>query len=416
MAENVARHAKPRVVEALADTRIVVIQGARQVGKTTLVQELVKEFGGRFESFDDELTLSVAAEDPAGFLTRDPERLLAIDEVQRVPSLILALKLVVDRDPRPGRFLLTGSANLLRLPTIEDSLAGRAEDIELHGFTQGELASHPERFIDRLLAGDRFLDHTSPLNRHHYLERATSGGYPEALSRPAGRRRNQWLDNYVNRIVARDAHDISNLQRIGEVPQILRILAARNSGELNMADVARDIGIPVRTLAPYLDLLETLYLIQRIPAWSTNVTKRVVSRPKVSFLDTGLAARLISVSAAGAAPDVSGELAGALLEGFVASELRRQLGWSEESVRIGHFRDQVAGEVDLVLETPDGRVAGLEVKATAAPTRKDAKGLVQLRDKLGNRFVAGLVLHTGMTSGSFGDRIAAVPLDVLWTT
>lgn len=416
MGETVTRHAKPRVAEALADTRIVVIQGARQVGKTTLVQELVTEFGGRFESFDDELTLAVAAEDPIGFLTRDSDRLLAIDEVQRVPALILALKLVVDRDPRPGRFLLAGSANLLRLPTIEDSLAGRAEDIELHGFSQGELAGHTERFIDRLLAGDRFLDHTSQLNRHHYLERATSGGYPEALRRPAGRRRNQWLDNYVNRIVARDAYDVSNLQRIGELPMILRVLAARNTGELNLADVARDTGIPVRTVAPYLDLLETLYLIQRIPAWSTNVTKRVVSRPKVSFLDTGLAARLINVSAAGAAPDVSGEMAGALLEGFVASELRRQLSWSEESATISHFRDQVAGEVDLVLETPDGRVAGVEVKATAAPSRKDVKGLAQLRDRLGSRFVAGLVLHTGMTSGSFGDRIAAVPMDAIWTT
>jgi predicted AAA+ superfamily ATPase len=275
---------------------------------------------------------------------------------------------------------------------------------------------HPERFIDRVLAGDRFLEHTSTLNRHHYLERATAGGYPEVLGRPEGRRRSRWLDNYVQRIVERDARDVSNLQRLGELPLILRVLAARNGAELNLADIARETEIPVRTLTPYVELLETLYLIQRVPAWSTNLTKRAVSRPKVSLLDTGLAARLINVSARGAAPEVNGDLAGALLEGFVAGELRRQLGWSDELVRISHFRDQAVGEVDLVLETPDGRVVGIEVKAKAAPTGKDVRGLTQLRDTLGRRFVAGIVLHTGATSGSFGDRISAVPLDVLWTT
>lgn len=416
MDARIDRHVKPRVLEALDDTRIVVIQGARQVGKTTLIGEIVEERGGRLESFDDPLTAAAAADDPVGFLNRDPDRLLAIDEVQRVPGLILALKYVVDRDNRPGRFLLTGSANLLQLPAIEDSLAGRTESIELHGFSQGELTGHTERFIDRLLTGERFAEHRSDLHRHDYLERAIAGGYPEALNRPAGRRRNQWLDNYVDSIVRRDAQDISNLQRVAELPQILRVLAARNSGELNMADVARETEIPVRTLAPYLELLQTLYLIQRIPAWSTNLSKRVVSRPKVSLLDTGLAARLINVSAAGASPEGNPNVAGGILEGFVAGEIHRQLAWSEELARLGHFRDQIAGEVDLILETPDGRVAGIEVKATSAPTRKDVKGLAYLRDKLGKRFIAGLVLHTGTTGAPFGDRIAAVPIDVLWTT
>lgn len=415
MTSVIARHAKPRVVEALSDTRIVVIQGARQVGKTTLVREIVADIGGRLVTFDDDLTRSAAQADPVGFLSQNPDGLLAIDEIQRVPEMILALKLVVDSDPRPGRFLLTGSANLLRLPAAQDSLAGRAESVELHGFSQGELAGHAERFIDRLLAGDQFFDHTSTLGRSDYLERAAAGTYPEALSRPVGRRRNQWLDNYVNRIVERDALDVSNLQRIRELPMILRVLAARNSGELNLANVARDTEIPVRTLAPYVELLETLFLIQRIPAWSTNLTKRVVSRPKVSLLDTGLAARLVNVSAAGASPEISGDLAGNLLEAFVAGEIRRQLGWNEEPVRISHYRDQVAGEVDLILETPDGRIAGIEVKAAAAPASKDIKWLAHLRDKLGNRFVAGVVLHTGMTSAPFGDRIAAAPIDVLWT-
>lgn len=413
---SVARHAKPRVLEALGDTRIVVIPGARQVGKTTLIQEIVDKRGGRLASFDDPVTARGAREDPVGFLGASPDRMLAIDEVQRVPELVLALKYVVDRDTRPGRFLLTGSANLLRLPVIEDSLAGRTESIELHSFSQGELTPHTERFVDRLLSGERFVDHTSELHRRDYLDRATAGGYPEALARTARRRRHQWLDNYVNGIVRREADDTSNLQRVAELPLILRVLAARNSGELNVADVARDTEIPVRTLTPYLELLQTLYLTQHIPAWATNLAKRVVSKPKVSLLDTGLAARLVNISTQGASPGANPDIAGGLLEGFVSGEIRRQLSWSDETARLGHFRDQYSGEVDLVLETPDGRVAGIEVKSSSTPSAKDVKGLAYLRDKLGKRFVAGLVLHTGTTAAPFGDRIAAVPMDTLWTT
>lgn len=414
MTARVERFVKPRVLEALHDTRVVVLQGARQVGKTTLLRDVVADGGGQLVTFDDDITRVTAQADPVGFVEQNPDGLLAIDEVQRVPELVLALKLVVDRDPRPGRFLLTGSADLLRLPATEDSLAGRAESVELHGFSQGELNARREQFIDRLLAGDRFLGHASLLTRGDYLQRAIAGAYPEALSRSAGRRRNQWLDNYLTRIVERDAPDISHLQRLGELPLILRVLAARNSEELNIADIARDTGIPARTLAPHLELLETLYLVQRIPAWSTNLSKRVVSRPKAALLDTGLAARLINVSAAGAAPGVHGEIAGHLLEGFVAGELRRQQGWSDEQVRISHYRDHAGDEVDLILETDDGRVAGLEVKAASTVNARDAKWLARLRDRLGDRFVGGLVLHTGASSGPLGARIAAAPIDVLW--
>ncbi len=412
--EQVERFAEPRILEALQDTRVVVIQGARQVGKTTLLHEIVAKSGGRALTLDDEVARATAQADPVAFVTQNAGALLAIDEVQRVPELVLALKLVVDRDPRPGRFLLTGSANLLRLPATEDSLAGRAESIELLGFSQGEVVGRQEDFIDRLLSGDRFLGHTSALNRNDYLERAVAGSYPEALAR-TGRRRSQWLDNYLSRTVERDAPDVSPLQRLGELPLILRVLAARNSDELNVADIARDTGIPARTLAPHVELLETLYLIQRIPAWSTNLTKRVVSRPKAALLDTGLAARLLGVSASGASPTMRPEVAGHLLEGFVAGELRRQLGWADEIVRISHYRDHAGDEVDFILEADDGRIAGIEVKATSSVGRNDARWLAKLRDRLGSRFAAGVVLHTGTTSGPLGEKLAAVPLDALWS-
>lgn len=398
----------------MSDTRIVVIQGARQVGKTTLVREVVDELRGRLVTFDDALTRSAAQADSVGFLDQNPEGLLAIDEVQRVPEMVLALKLVVDRDGRPGRFLLTGSADLLRLPATEDSLAGRAESIELHGFSQGEISSRRERFIDGVFDGDTFLGHVSELSRSDYLERAVAGAYPEALMRTAGRRRNQWLDNYLARIVERDAPDVSNLRRLGELPLILRVLAARNGEELNVASLANDTGIPASTLVPHLELLETLYLIQRIPAWSTNLSKRVVSRPKVALLDSGLAARLLNVSAAGASPTAYSEVAGHLLEGFVAGELRRQIGWTERSVRMSHYRDRAGDEIDLILESDDGQVAGVEVKAAASVGLRDAKWLLKLRDKLGDRFVRGIILHTGTTSAPFGERVTAAPLDVLW--
>ncbi|MFT4166920.1 MAG: ATP-binding protein [Microlunatus sp.] len=413
--KRIERHVKSRVLEALEDTRIVVIQGARQVGKTTLMSEIVSQVGGRLVSFDDEQTLTFAQSDPIGFLQHD-DQLLAIDEIQLAPEMVLALKYVVDRDTRPGRFLVTGSADLLRLPTARDSLAGRVESIELHGFSQGELAGHKETFIDRLLSGDRFATHASTLTRHDYLERAISGGYPEALARTPGRRRAAWLDGYLNGIVKRDAREISGSHRIDQLPQILSVLAARNSEELNLADVAKETAIPVTSLRRLLDLLETMYLVQQLPAWSRSFAKRPVSRPKVSLLDTGLAARLLNVSASGASPAAYGGVAGHLLEGFVAGEIRRQAAWAEESFRLSHFRDRAAGEVDLILETPDGRIAGIEVKSSSRIGSSDAKWLSQLRDQLGKRFVAGLVLHTGPTGGPFGERIAAVPMDVLWTT
>ena len=414
MVAIISRHVERRVLEALGDTRIVVVQGARQVGKTTLVSGVVERRDGVLVTLDDEATRELAQADPVGFIEQNPHGLLAIDEVQRVPALVLALKLVVDRDPRPGRFLLTGSADLLRLPATADSLAGRAENIELNGLSQGEILGQRETFIDRLLSGEKFTGHTSLLRRHDYLERAIAGSYPEALARVPGRRRNQWLDNYVARIVERDAPDISNSQRLSDLPQVLRVLAARNGEELNVADISKETGVPATTLVRLIDLLETLYLAQRIPAWSTNLSARVVSRPKMALLDTGLAARLINVSAAGAGPNANATGAGHLLEGFVAGEIRRQLGWADEQVRLYHYRDRVGAEVDLILETPDGRVAGVEVKAKSAASASDTRWLAQIRDKLGERFVGGIVLHTGSTAGSLGDRLAASPIDVLW--
>ncbi|WP_099222405.1 ATP-binding protein [Mycobacterium persicum] len=412
---RIARNLLPRVDEALSDTRIVVVQGARQVGKSTLAAEITRRLDGRLVTLDDDVTRTTAATDPYSFVRQFPDGLLTIDEVQRVPELVLALKTSVDANDRPGQYLLTGSANLLQLLATEDSLAGRAESLEPFGFSQGELEGVTETFIDRLLTGDLFLGHESNLARHDYLARACTGSYPEAVSRKSTKRRNAWLDNYIDRIVKRDAMDVSNLQRIADLPRLIRLLAARSASELNLSSLAADAEIPVRTLPPYLDLLEILYLIDRIPSWSTNLSKRVVDRPKVLLLDSGLAARLVNVSPAGVGPNANPDAAGAIVETFVISELRRQLGWSQQSPRMFHYRDRDGAEVDLILETADGLIAAIEIKSAATLRGRDTRWITKLRDKLGKRFAAGLILHTGPQAQPFGDRFAAVPIDVLWS-
>lgn len=414
MASLLERHVAPIVRESIDHFRIVEIQGARQSGKTTLAQVIANERGGRLVSLDDALVRAAAADDPLTFVEQYPDGLLVIDELQRVPELVLALKQTVDRDPRPGRFLVTGSASLLRMPTVQDSLAGRAVSVELHGFSQGELRGQVEHFIDRAFAGDRFLDHHSALTKTDYVEIITAGTYPEAISLPAGRTRDRWFDGYLSRIIERDAPDIAEGRRIADLPLVMRMIAARNAEELNVADLSKESGIPATTIARLIDLLETMYLIQRVPAWATNLTKRMVKRPKAMLLDTGLAARLVNATTASLGPGASNSPIGHLFEAFVATELRRQREWSETHPELSHYRVHQAEEVDLILETGDGRIVGIEVRTSGMVKSRDARHLATLRDKLGRRFVGGFVLHTGRSAAPFGDRIAAAPLDVLW--
>jgi predicted AAA+ superfamily ATPase len=411
MSATVQRHVAHRVHEALGDTRIVVIQGARQVGKSTLAAQIAQERHGRLVTLYDDDARYQAEADPVAFVSQNAGKLLVIDEVQRAPRLILALKRAVDEDTTPGRFLLTGSANLLQLPATEDSLAGRAESINLHGFSQGELAGHRETFVDLLLAGDLRNGYRTTTTRADYLAIAEAGSYPDALSHTRPRRRSTWLRNYVDRVTTRDAEELSTLKHLSDLPQILRLLAARTATELNVTNIASALEMPRRTLDPYLDLLDKLYLTGRIPAWATNVSKRVVSRPKIVLLDTGLAAHLAGVSSK--AP-VCADLAGQLLETLVAGEIRKQLTWSDEFATLHHYRSHSGAEVDLILATPDGRIAGIEVKAASGASAADAKWLAQLRDKVGERFVAGVVLHTGSMAGSLGDRLTSAPLDIMW--
>lgn len=401
--------------ETLADTPITVISGARQVGKTTLMQQLVSDRDARVISLDDTVDREAAATDPDGFAAQYPSGLLAIDEIQRVPALLTALKASVDRDRRPGRFLVTGSADLLSLRGSQESLAGRAQTIALEGLSRDELSGRSADFASFLWslpsAGTPAdsPDHT----RRDYLELVTTPMFPEIVA-SSPRQRDRWLANYTQRVLSKDSSDITGIQHPDRLEPLLSVIAARNAGEFVAARVARELDIPERSIPTYLRALESVFLVRSIPAWSKSIASSAISRPKVLVTDTGLAAYLAGVAPEGLEREISSNQTGGLVEGFVVNELAKQRVWSAKTTRMSHFRDRQGREVDIILEDRRRDIVGLEVKATSTPRSSDFTGLSYLRDLIGERFIAGVVLHTGTAARPFGDRLWALPLSTLW--
>jgi uncharacterized protein len=405
------RHALPLVQEALSDTRVVLVAGARQAGKSTLAQViLANRQDGRALTLDDELTRRAAADDPAGFL--DHDGLTLIDEVQRAPELLLAIKARVDRVRRPGQFLLTGSANVLQLPRVADALTGRMAIIDLWPFSQGELVGRIERFVDRAFDGWHGVRTRSDLNKREYLQRAVVGGFPEVVERSEARARARWLDNYVRTLVQRDLPALSNVERASDLGRLIRLVAARSGQLFKLEEVARDAGLPPTTARRYVALLEAAFLVTTLPAWSNSRTTRAIHTPKLLMTDTGLLAHAIGADADALARP--GGDAGSLLETFVAMELRKSLAWSIDRASMHHYRSKDGAEVDIVLEAPDSRVVGIEVKAAATVRSSDFAGLRHLQDRTGDRFRLGLVLYTGTQMLPFGDRLRCAPISALW--
>lgn len=411
----IKRNVTSLVFETLADTPVTVIQGARQVGKSTLAKMVVARRGGHMVSLDEAGALASAREDPDGFVLSPPGELLVIDEAQRAPELVRALKAAVDADRRPGRFLVTGSADLLHVAGVSDSLAGRAQTVALQGLSQGEMQGHEEDFVSRVVEGGAawIADRSSAMDRGDYVAMVCAGGYPE-VSGKDGRSRQRWFDNYLQRIVIRDAAELSRLQHMERLGRLLRLIAANNAGELVGAHLARDAGIPETSLSSYLATLEHLYLVQRLPAWGHNLTKRVVSRPKIAVSDPGLAAHLTGRTEQALASVTGPNHFGGLLEGFVGSELSKQRTWSRTRYTLHHFRDRDAAEVDIVVETASGGVIGIEVKAARTVMRQDFRGLRFLQERSGAAFLFGLVLHAGSQALPFGEGLWSLPIEALW--
>ncbi|WP_239089408.1 ATP-binding protein [Sphaerimonospora thailandensis] len=410
MGRVVPRHVEKVATAALEDTRVVLINGARQSGKSTLVRLLAKDRNAEWRNLDTPVARQAAQADPAGFVSFP--NLMVIDEIQRVPELLLAIKEQVDTDPRPGRFLLTGSARVLGLRSLPDALPGRMETIELWPFSQGEIDGTADRFVDVIFAEGADLRHTSAVSRADYAERVVRGGFPEAVARTNPRRRERFLDSYVSDLIARDVSQLSEIERTAEMRALVRSVAAR-SGQLLVGNaLGAAIGLPATTVHRYLGLLEEVFLIKRIPAWSRNLSTRAIGTPKVAFVDSGVAANLLGIDARNLIrPD--GQF-GPLLEGFVLMELARQLSWSDERVELFHYRTKDKVEVDAVLENRQGRVVGIEIKASSTVRPDDFRGLNHLAARLGDDFVAGVVLYTGTQTLPFGPRLRAVPVSALW--
>ncbi len=404
------RRATAAVADALDDTRVVLVNGARQAGKSTLVRAVAGARAAEWRDLDLPQDRHSALADPVGFVAFDG--LTVIDEIQRAPDLLLAIKATVDADPRPGRFLLTGSSRLLALRDLPDTLPGRMETIELWPFSQGEIDRAPDGFVDAAFRLGPALRHESALTRADYAERIVRGGLPEAVSRTDPRRRGRFFDAYVQNLIDREVRQLIEIERAPQLSTLIRLLAARSGTLVAPGSLESELQLSRPTIARYMRLLEEVFLIKRVPGWSRNLGTRATQSPKLVFVDAGIAARLLALDAH--ALRRPGMPFGPLLEGFVLSELARQLTWSDELADLYHYRDQSRAEVDAVLENRHGRVVGVEVKAASTVRTDDFTGLRRLADRLGDDFVVGVVLYTGTATLPFGPKLRAVPVSALW--
>lgn len=396
-----------------------MIVGPRQCGKSTLAEVIADERGARQVTLDDAARRAAANADPAGFVEQ-LQLPAIIDEFQKAPELLPAIKSRVDRARSGGRraagmFLLTGSANVWGTLRISESLAGRAERVQLWPLSQGEMLGRRETFIDGLLAGRVPSIMDAPSGRGAVATAVVRGGYPEMLARRDTRRRTRWIENYIQMILERDVRDLTvKAQQLDELPRLLAAAAARVACLLEITELARDTKLSRDTTSRYLTLLELLFLLRRAPAWSRNIGQRLIKAPKVWLPDSGLACNLVGYDERRFEADDT-PLAGALFENFIAAEALKQASWCNIDVGLHHFRTAAGREIDLVIEARDGSLAGIESKLSATVRARDFNALRHLRDRLGDRFRAGVVLYTGPETLPFGDRLWAIPVSALWT-
>jgi predicted AAA+ superfamily ATPase len=409
----VHRNILSEIEDALTASPVVLLNGARQTGKSTLAQGIASRHDFDYVTLDDFTALDAATRDPVGYLSLFHKQLI-IDEIQRAPQLFLAIKQLVDKDRQPGRFLLTGSANVFMLPKLSESLAGRMEIITLWPFSCHELLGRKGTFIDELFSNRTPTIPDDNLSRESLIDNMIRGGYPEIQKLASERRRNAWLNAYITTILQRDIKDISRIEGVQQLPRLLSLVATQSGSLVNMSSLSRDAGLVMMTLKRYLALLEATFLIKRLPAWFRNIGKRLLKSPKIYLIDTGLFSYLIGLDRSRLNTDP--KLMGQLLESFVMQELFKQSAWSNTLPEIYYYRSTAGREVDFVLESRAGRIVGVEVKASATVTAVDFKGLEEIRGLLGKQFIKGIVLYTGQSTVSFGKNLFAVPVSALWSS
>jgi len=405
-----ARHARSLILEALRDTRVVFVMGARQVGKSTLTISIAEhDHRARVLTLDDDVTRAAAEADPTGFVG-GLDAPVVIDEVQRVPDLLLAIKQAVDRDTSPGRFLLTGSANVLTNRRVKDALTGRMELIRLWPLSQSEVHGSRDNVVDALFAADPPLIDDAIVGRGAFVEIVAAGGYPEALARH-GRRRQTWFRDYVETTLDRDLRDVSDALKLEAMPRLLRLLAAQSAGLLNYKTIADRLQLHPDTVRSYVELLETVFLVRKLPAWRPGLGSREVHSPKVHVVDSGLLAHFLAADVKRISED--DQVTGKLLESFVAMEIVKHVDWAQVDARAHHYRDG-RDEIDMVLESRSGDLVAIEVKASATLHARDWRALEKLRQRTDERFRAGVLIHAGRQTLPLGDRLWALPISGLW--
>jgi len=406
------RFSESQLQDAVADTPVILIHGSRQCGKTTLAQFFGEKRDYHYITFDDVTQLQAATSDPIGFIQNLPEKVL-LDEVQRVPELFTSIKASVDNNRKPGRFILTGSANILLLPKLADSLAGRMEIIHLRPLANAEIGRQVPSLIQQLFSGN--FQHA--INQSQYprlgeelAKIITTGGYPAAIVRTSEKRRNTWYRDYVRTIIQRDIQDISHIRNLDILPRLLTLVAGQTARLFNAADLAAPFSISRPTIREYLSLLEQIFLIEQLQPWHSNRLSRLIKTPKVHFSDTGLACSLLGISSATLWQDKA--LLGQLLETFIYQELRKHADWFDDNLNFFHFRNKDKVEVDIIIER--GRqLIGIEIKAAATVTKKDFNGLNKLKQSCPEQFITGIVFYDGDSIVPFDEKLFAIPISLL---
>lgn len=404
------RWQRKTIETALAERRVLMLAGPRQCGKTTLARDLISS-DIEYRTLDD-LTLRQAAQnDPHSFVKHSAETLI-IDEVQRVPDLLPAIKMTVDEDTRRGQFLLTGSVDIQSLPSVRESLAGRISNVRLRPFTQGELARSEPRFLD--LVFRQSFDHGWRVyDRDDLLEIAFRGGFPEAVELE-GRARRRWHTDYIAALLERDLKDIARIHRHDAMRELTRILAAWSGKLVDLSAIGASLSIKRPTLESYVNALETLYMIERIRPWTRTDYERVGKQHKLFMTDCGLMSSLLGwrVDQVRLDPDRSGKV----IETLAFNEIATQIESSEAGYELFHYRDREKREIDFVIEREDGALLGIEVKASSTVNERDFRHLTWFRDNLAEaREFVGIILYSGEFAGSFGGGLWAVPFSVLWS-
>jgi len=396
--------------EALTDTPVILLHGPRQSGKTTLAHQVASQSGYTYITFDDNIHLDAAKADPMGFIANLPNMVI-LDEIQRAPELFTTIKASVDRDRRPGRFILTGSANVMLVPKLSDSLAGRIEILRIHPLSQSEIAAKRPDFLDCLFSAD-FGYYTCTRLGADLAERITAGGYPAAHIRTA-KRRSIWYRDYIHTMIQRDVQDLAHISDLDALSRLMTLTAGQTAHLLNMTDMASPFQLSRPTIRDYVTLLSHVFLLEELPPWHSNRLSRLIKTPKLHIGDTGVACALLNINAETLYKNRT--VLGQLLETFIYQELKRQASWDDENFTWHHMRDRDGYEVDIVIEKGQ-QIAGIEFKASATVTASDFKALRKLRDATAPHFSLGIVLYDGEFIAPFGEKLLAVPIRRIWET